>query len=51
MSTLTYNPYLLETNEDADVFRLISIQTNNTLILRTAVFLSLKEKRLKKAQF
>jgi hypothetical protein len=44
-----YNSYLLITNRDADAFRLISIQTNNTLILRTAVFSSLKEKKLKEA--
>jgi hypothetical protein len=49
MSTLTYNPCLLITNRDADAFRLISIQTNNTLMLRTAKFLSLKEKKLKEA--
>jgi hypothetical protein len=49
MSTLTYDSYLLITNRDADAFRLISMQTNNTLILRTAAFLSLKEKKLKKA--
>jgi hypothetical protein len=51
MSTLTYNSYLLITNKDAEAIRLISIQTNNTLILRTAAFLSLKEKKLKEAQF
>jgi hypothetical protein len=51
MSTLTYNPCLLITNRDADAFRLVSIQTNNTLMLRTAGFLSLKEKKLKEAQF
>ena len=49
MSILTYNPYLLITNRDANAFRLISIQTNNTLILGTAVFLLLKEKKLKEA--
>jgi hypothetical protein len=49
MSTLTYNPCLLITNRDADAFRLISIQTNNILILRIAKFLSLKEKKLKEA--
>jgi hypothetical protein len=51
MSTLTYNPCLLVTNRNAHAFRLISIQTNNTLMLSTAEFLSLKEKKLKKAQF
>jgi hypothetical protein len=49
MSTLTYNPYLLVTNRDVDTFRLVSMQTNNTLMLRTAAFLLLKEKKLKEA--
>jgi hypothetical protein len=49
MSILTYDPCLLITNRDADAFRLISIQTNNTLMLRTAAFLLLKEKKLKEA--
>jgi hypothetical protein len=51
MSTLTYNSYLLVINRDADAFRLISIQTNDTFMLRTAAFLSLKEKKLKEARF
>jgi hypothetical protein len=51
MSTLTYNPCLLITKRDADAFRLVSMQTDNTLILRTARFLLLKEKKLKEAQF
>jgi hypothetical protein len=51
MSTLTYDSCLLVTNRDADAFRLISVQTNDTLMLRTATFLSLKEKKLKEAQF
>jgi hypothetical protein len=49
MSILTYNPCLLITNRDADAFRLVSIQTNNTLMLRTAKFSSLEEKKLKEA--
>jgi hypothetical protein len=49
MSTLTYDPCLLITNRDVDAFRLVSMQTNNTLILRTAAFSSLKEKKLKEA--
>jgi hypothetical protein len=51
MSTLTYNPCLLITNRNADAFRLISMQTNNTLMLRITKFSSLKEKKLKEAQF
>jgi hypothetical protein len=51
MSTLTYNPCLLVTNRDANAFRLISIQTDDTLMLRTAAFLSLEEKKLEEAQF
>jgi hypothetical protein len=50
MSTLTYNPCLLITNGDADAFRL-SMQTDDTLMLRTAAFLSLEEKKLEEAQF
>jgi hypothetical protein len=42
MSTLTYDPCFLITNRDADAFRLVSMQTNNTLMLRTAAFLSLE---------
>ena len=49
MSTLTYDPCLLITNRDADAFRLVSMQTNNTLMLGTAAILSLKEKKLKEA--
>jgi hypothetical protein len=51
MSTLTYNPYLLVTNRNAHAFRLVSIQTNNTLMLSTAEFSSLEEKKLEEAQF
>jgi hypothetical protein len=51
MSTLTYDPCLLVTNRDADAFRLVNMQTVNTLMLRTAAFLSLKEKKRKEAQF
>jgi hypothetical protein len=49
MSILTYNSCLLITNRDADAFRLVSMQTNNTLVLRIAKFSSLKEKKLKEA--
>ncbi|KAF2022826.1 hypothetical protein EK21DRAFT_105605 [Setomelanomma holmii] len=36
---------------DADAFSIVSMQTDDTLMLRTAAFASLKEKKLKKAQF
>jgi hypothetical protein len=51
MSTSMYDLCLLVTNGDADAFRLVSMQTNNTLMLRTAAFSSLEEKKLEEAQF
>ena len=51
MSTSTYDLCLLVTNSDADLFSIVGMQTNNTLMLRTAAFLLLEEKKLKKAQF
>jgi hypothetical protein len=51
MLTSTYNLCLLVTNSNADTFGIVSIQTNNTIMLRTTKFLLLKEKKLKKAQF
>jgi hypothetical protein len=49
MSTITYDPCLLIINRDVDAFKLVSMQTNNTLMLRTAAFSSLKEKKLEEA--
>jgi hypothetical protein len=51
MSTLTYDSCLLIINRNADAFGLVGMQTNNTLMLRTAEFSSLKEKKLEEAQF
>jgi hypothetical protein len=51
MSTLTYNPCLLVTNSDTEVFGIVGMQTDDTLMLGTAAFLSLKEKRIQEAQF
>jgi hypothetical protein len=52
MLTSTYNLCLLITNSNnVDTFSIVSIQTDNTLMLRIAAFLLLKEKKLKKAQF
>jgi hypothetical protein len=46
MSASIYDTCLLITNSDADVFGIVSMQTDDTLILRTAAFLSLKEKKI-----
>jgi hypothetical protein len=46
MSILTYNLCLLVIDSDTDVFSIISMQTDNILILRTAAFLSLEEKKI-----
>ncbi|CAE7221040.1 hypothetical protein PTTW11_11373 [Pyrenophora teres f. teres] len=51
MSTSTYDPCLLITNGDADAFGLVGMQTDDTLMLGTAVFSSLEEKKLEEAQF
>ncbi|KAF1934527.1 hypothetical protein EJ02DRAFT_461112, partial [Clathrospora elynae] len=55
MSTSTYDPCLLVTNAnadaDADSFGLVGMQTDNTLMLGTATFSSLEEKKLEIAQF
>ena len=45
-----YNPCLLITKEDSGIFRLVRIQTNNTLILRDPAFVTLKDNKLKKAK-
>jgi hypothetical protein len=51
MSTSTYDPCLLITNNNADTFSIVSMQIDDTLILGTAAFLLLKEKKIQKAQF
>ncbi|KAF1937111.1 hypothetical protein EJ02DRAFT_459012 [Clathrospora elynae] len=53
MSTSMYDLCLLVTNAatNADVFGLVGMQTDNTLMLGTATFSSLEEKKLEKAQF
>ena len=51
MSTSTYDPCLLVTNGNADAFGIVGIQTDDTLMLGTAAFSSLEEKKLEKAQF
>jgi hypothetical protein len=51
MSTSTYDPCLLITNVDTDVFGIVGMQTDDTLMLGTATFSSLEEKKIQKAQF
>jgi hypothetical protein len=46
MLTSSYNSCLLVINSNIDVFSIISMQTDNTLMLRTAAFLSLEEKKI-----
>ena len=45
----TYNPYLLVTNIDKS-FRIVRIQTNNTLFLGDKTFAEIEEKELKEAK-
>ncbi|EFQ85112.1 hypothetical protein PTT_20027 [Pyrenophora teres f. teres 0-1] len=45
IATLTYDLCLLITNSDADVFGIVGMQTDNTIILGTPAFSSLKEKK------
>ncbi|KAF2749253.1 hypothetical protein M011DRAFT_465695 [Sporormia fimetaria CBS 119925] len=51
MSTSTYDPCLLITNEDQNAFGIVGMQTDDTLMLVTDAFSSLEEKKLEKAQF
>ena len=51
ISTSTYDLCLLITNRNYNAFGIVGIQTDNTLILGTDAFSSLKEKKLEKAQF
>ncbi|KAK1914253.1 hypothetical protein P3342_007499 [Pyrenophora teres f. teres] len=44
MATSTYDPCLLMTNGDADVFGIVGMQTDDTIMLGTPAFSSLEEK-------
>jgi hypothetical protein len=46
MATLTYDLYLLITNSDANVFGIVGMQTDDTIMLGTTAFLSLEEKKI-----
>jgi hypothetical protein len=50
MLTSTYNSCLLVINSDA-AFGIVGMQTDDTLMLGTDAFLSLKEKKIQEAQF
>ncbi|KAK1917078.1 hypothetical protein P3342_001660 [Pyrenophora teres f. teres] len=51
MATSTYDPCLLITNGDADVFGIVGMQTDDTIMLGTQAFSSLEEKKIQKAEF
>ncbi|CAE7034277.1 hypothetical protein PTTW11_11401 [Pyrenophora teres f. teres] len=51
MATSTYDPCLLITNGNADVFGIVGMQTDDTIMLGTPAFSSLKEKKIQKAEF
>jgi hypothetical protein len=46
MSTSLYNLCLLVINSDTDVFSIVGMQIDDTLMLGTAAFLSLEEKKI-----
>ena len=50
MSQFTYNPYLLHLNNPIN-FKIVGLQTNNTLLLANLVFAALKQEKIKKAKF
>ena len=49
IETSTYDPYLLITKELNGLFRVVGMQTDDTLILRDDDFMSRKDTELKKA--
>jgi hypothetical protein len=49
MLTSIYDLCLLITNNNVDTFGIVSIQIDDTLILRTTAFLLLKERKIQKA--
>jgi hypothetical protein len=48
MDQSTYNPYLLHSNKP---FRIVGLQTNNTLFLIDDTFIEAKQSKLYKAKF
>ncbi|KAF7577809.1 hypothetical protein PtrM4_020490 [Pyrenophora tritici-repentis] len=52
MATSTYDPCLLITNsDDAGIFGIVGMQTDDTLMLGTPAFSSREEKKIQKAEF
>jgi hypothetical protein len=49
MNQLIYNPYLLYMNSNG--FRIVKLQTNNTLFLTDKTFIKIKEVKFQKAKF
>ena len=50
MSQFTYNLYLLYFNNPTN-FKIVGLQTNNTLLLANSAFAALEQKKIKKAKF
>ena len=50
MSQFTYNSYLLHLNNPIN-FKIIGLQTDNTLLLVNLVFIALKQEKIKEAKF
>jgi len=50
MSQSTYDPCLLHLNNPTN-FGIISLQTNDTLLLANLVFIALEQEKIKKAKF
>jgi hypothetical protein len=50
MSQSTYNPYLLYLNNLIN-FKIVNLQTDNTLLLTNSVFAASEQKKIKKAKF
>ena len=50
MSQSTYNPYLLYLNNPMN-FKIVGLQTNDTLLFTNLVFAVLEQEKIKKAKF
>jgi hypothetical protein len=50
MSQFIYNPCLLHLNDPIN-FKIVGLQTNNTLLLANLVFTALEQEKIKKAKF
>ena len=50
MSQSTYNPYLLYLNNPIN-FKIVGLQTDDTLLLTNLVFVALEQEKIEKAKF